>query len=179
MNIFPKAYFIDFSTQSFSEIIENISRLKLKDIVVIRHYSKNNQQNICNILQLAKKKNLHVFSHFKNNYKQNVHFASSKRKGICSKDITISFHKFNDLKHLQIFRPKIVFLSPVFKTQSHPNQKPLGNIRAFKIAKEIKRISPYAKIFLLGGMTLKRFIKIKQLDFQQTITGFAGIRNIF
>jgi thiamine-phosphate pyrophosphorylase len=61
---------------------------------------------------------------------------------------------------------RIVFVSPVFATRSHPGARPLGPWRAAAIVRGL----PVAAI-ALGGMTPGRFRKLKGLGF----AGWAGI----
>jgi hypothetical protein len=178
VNIFPKAYFIDFTTQKTQDIAYNIQKMHHRDCIVIRQ--NTNKNAIDKVTKLAKHKHITVFSYFQNGgIKHNIHLASSRKKSVSHGEISISFHTTYDFNRLQIFKPSIAFLSPVFKTQTHPNAKPLGKIQTFKIALQIRQISPQTRVFLLGGMTQKRFASLKKLDFTNVFTGYAGIRGIF
>ena len=61
-----------------------------------------------------------------------------------------------------------ILVSPVFKTNSHPNQKPLGALKAQKLAK--LGIKTYA----LGGISAQNCKTLKNGGF----TGFAGISGV-
>lgn len=182
MNIFPKAYFIDFIAQTTEEIMQNIQKMHRDDFIVLRHFDENSHnKNAVRIIQkLAKRKHITVLSHFQNSgIKYNIHLASSRKKSISYGKTSISFHTSYDLHRLQVFKPDITFLSPIFQTQTHADIKPLGKIKTFKVILQIKQVLPQTQVFLLGGMTKKRFILLQKLDFKSIITGYAGIRWVF
>jgi len=156
-------------------MLENITTLdKNRDFLMIRKVPKEHIADIFNILKYNKR--IKIISHFENNFRKNIlHLASFK--GNCNfSQKSISFHKMSDLQILRRICPQIIFLSPIFPTKSHPDIKHLGKIRAFKMAKEIKRQAPKSQIFLLGGMNEVRFVKIKAMDFDNLFAGYAFIR---
>lgn len=170
-----KVYFVDFNTKTVQEIRENIAKLNKKhDALLLR-------QTVAKNIPIARKilrenKSFCTISHFKNRAKSNItHFASATQKQGFSTN-SISFHSIHDLPRLRKFRPKMVFLSPVFSTKTHPNAKPLGKIQTFKLAFEIKKQLPQCEIYLLGGMTESRFLCIKNLDFTRLFSGYGFIR---
>ena len=61
---------------------------------------------------------------------------------------------------------RVVFVSPVFATRSHPGARPLGPLRAAAVARGL----PVAAI-ALGGMDARRFRRLRALGF----AGFAAI----
>jgi len=86
--------------------------------------------------------------------------------------LTTSIHNFYGLNLFTDFKPDAVFLSPLQRTPSHPNVKPLGLFRFLALAKKIS-IPTYA----LGGLDLKNYNRLTKFG----ISGIAGIslsRNI-
>lgn len=61
-------------------------------------------------------------------------------------------HNMNELNRAIRLNADLVFISPVFETRSHPDQRPLGVEEALRIAK----IAPM-RTFALGGVTQSRF----------------------
>ncbi len=175
-----KVYFIDFNTQTIDAICSNIAKLnKNHDALLLRH---TNAENLVIARQILRKnKSFCTISHFKNRIKLNAtqrnitHLASAKNKRI-SGESSISFHHIHDISRMQKLRPKIVFLSPVFETKTHPDAKPHGKIGAFKLAFEIKKQFPKCEIYLLGGVNESRFSQVKKLDFCNIISGYGFIR---
>jgi|GEM_PF-4720153 len=172
---YEKVYFLDLNTQTTQEIQTNISKLnKHRDSLMIRHFKPENLAIVKEIL--LQNKGMNIISHFQNNIKCNItHLASVKNKRIFAKN-SISFHRSSDFIRLQKFHPEMVFLSPVFQTQTHTNAKPLGKINAFKMGFKIKKQMPKCKIYLLGGVNEKKFSQIKKLDFTNIFSGYGFIR---
>jgi thiamine-phosphate pyrophosphorylase len=63
-------------------------------------------------------------------------------------------------------------ISPVFATKTHPDAKPLGAMKLFKMINLIN-----GNFIALGGLNEKRYKLLKKLDFKNKLKGFAGIRN--
>ena len=75
-------------------------------------------------------------------------------------------HDSEELLRALARRRQLIFLSPIFPTQSHPNWKPLPRMRAATFARLAHR-----KAIALGGMDRRRFRTIQKLGF----AGWAGI----
>jgi thiamine-phosphate pyrophosphorylase len=75
-------------------------------------------------------------------------------------------HNVGELTRALLHRPKLVLISPLYATSSHPQWKPLPRTRAATLARLAGRGA-----IALGGMDEKRFAKIAQLGF----IGWAGI----
>ena len=75
-------------------------------------------------------------------------------------------HNARELRQALLRRTPVVLLSPLFKTLSHPDWRPLPRMRAASLAKLGKR-----RLIALGGMTEERYGKLAQLGF----IGWAGI----
>ncbi len=76
------------------------------------------------------------------------------------------------LRAKRLFKPKYIMISPVFATKTHPDAKPLGAMKLFKMINLIN-----GNFIALGGLNEKRYKLLKKLDFKNKLKGFAGIRN--
>ena len=83
---------------------------------------------------------------------------------------SISCHNQAQFLKAQKIGFKKAFISPVFKTKSHPNKKPLGVIKLFRI---LSFANKKTKVILLGGMSERKFFSIKKLDFKKHISYYA------
>lgn len=75
-------------------------------------------------------------------------------------------HTMHELRQALLRRTPIVLLSPMFKTRSHPEWKPLPKMRAATFAQLAGR-----RLIALGGMNEKRYSRVALLGF----VGWAGI----
>lgn len=75
-------------------------------------------------------------------------------------------HNCAELRALLLGRTPMILLSPLFATDSHPDWKPLGRMRAAAFARLAR-----GKLIALGGMDARKFARIRHLGFQ----GWAGI----
>lgn len=75
-------------------------------------------------------------------------------------------HNARELSMALSRRTRIVLLSPVFETSSHPDWRPLPRMRAAALARLGKRA-----VVALGGMDAQRYAKMAPLGF----IGWAGI----
>ena len=84
---------------------------------------------------------------------------------------SFALHNPKNLFFLGKLRPDIVFLSPVFKTSSHENKKPLGLFNYLKIAKIFNKKIAKNNFFPLGGIDLQNLRRLNKIN----ITGFGAI----
>jgi thiamine-phosphate pyrophosphorylase len=70
--------------------------------------------------------------------------------------ITASAHNLEELRRAERAGAKIIFLSPVFKTLSHPGQPGLGAVRWANIAQTAQRTEVYS----LGGVDGKNIRRL-------------------
>lgn len=91
-----------------------------------------------------------------------------------NKSLIISCHSLLDAQKAVAYGAKYILLSPIFKTQSHPDSSSLGLHRAFKIANHFS--DSCVKFVALGGVDEKKYRILKNLDFKNKFVGFAGIR---
>ena len=75
-------------------------------------------------------------------------------------------HNQRELTRALLNRAPLILISPIHRTISHPDWKPLSRMRAAALAKLAGR-----RGVALGGMDAKRYAKIAQLGF----IGWAGI----
>ena len=75
-------------------------------------------------------------------------------------------HDLRELRAAQLSVVRLVFLSPLFPTRSHPDWKPLSRMKAAAMAR-LSRVP----VIALGGMNARRFRQIAGLGF----SGWAGI----
>ena len=75
-------------------------------------------------------------------------------------------HGMRELRQAGLAGAKLIFLSPIFPTASHPEWAPLPRMRAATLARLSK-----VPVIALGGMTSRRFAQLERLGFQ----GWAGI----
>lgn len=75
-------------------------------------------------------------------------------------------HDARELRRALLRRPDLLFVSPLFKTRTHPDWLPLGRMRAAALA----RLNP-GKTLALGGMDARRYGQISPLGF----SGYGAI----
>jgi len=75
-------------------------------------------------------------------------------------------HNVKELRRAMISRTRLILLSPMFHTRSHPEWKALPRMRAAALARLARR-----RAIALGGMNRGRFRSIRKLGF----IGWAGI----
>lgn len=75
-------------------------------------------------------------------------------------------HDLPELRRALLDGAPVILLSPLYRTSSHPDWKPIPRMRAAALARLAGR-----KLIALGGMDARRFARIKRLGFQ----GWAGI----
>ena len=75
-------------------------------------------------------------------------------------------HNLPELRRALLHGTRLILLSPIFPTRSHPDWKPLPRMRVAAYAQLANR-----KLVALGGMNEQRFAKVKRLGFQ----AWAGI----
>jgi thiamine-phosphate pyrophosphorylase len=75
-------------------------------------------------------------------------------------------HSMRELRRALQQRPRLILLSPIFPTRSHPDWKPLPRMRAAILAR-LARVP----VLALGGMNDRRFSSVQKFGF----SGWAGI----
>lgn len=75
-------------------------------------------------------------------------------------------HNMDEMRRALLVRTPLVFLSPIFRTNSHPDWAPLRPMRAATLARLGGR-----KMGALGGMDARKYRRVKDLGFRY----WAGI----
>jgi thiamine-phosphate pyrophosphorylase len=76
-------------------------------------------------------------------------------------------HNAREIAHVKRSNPDLIFLSPLFDTNSHPGARPLGPLMFQRLAK----LGGPRRIIALGGMTRQRAYMLGP----RTIHGWAAI----
>ena len=172
---YKKFYFLDSKIHKPSQMLAKIENEKFAGVIFRK--SQNFDENFTkNVLKICKSKKIIVFS-FNKQIKHDVfYYGSNFEKKLSNQKCAFVLHNTKDLQIIAKIKPHYVLISPVFATKTHEEMKPLGVLMTFKMAKIITTILPNCKIILLGGMTNKRFFKIKKMDCKNLFYGFAGVR---
>ena len=78
----------------------------------------------------------------------------------------VRVHGSRELRRAMLARTPLILLSPLFRTSSHPDWKPIPRMRAGALARLGRR-----RLIALGGMDAQRYAAIAPLGF----VGWAGI----
>jgi thiamine-phosphate pyrophosphorylase len=94
----------------------------------------------------------------------------ARRRGLLIADevagASARVHDLAELRRASLRRTRMLFLSPMFATRSHPGWKPLPRMKAAAMIS----LAPMP-VLALGGMNERRFRRVERLGFQ----GWAGI----
>ena len=138
--------------------VENAFNLKQKPFIQadLRNRLRIQTKGVHNSLFYDKIRSKRLFSNVKNVKK------------------TASAHNLREvLQVLREIRANFIIISPIFKTESHPNGKNLGILKLFRLINQV----PFANFIIMGGVSEKKALKVKKLDFKSKIKGFASIRH--
>ena len=80
--------------------------------------------------------------------------------------LTAPVHSIPEMRAAEQKGARLLFLSPIYATQSHPGARSLGRIRFLALHQQARR-----PVIALGGMTAARFARIKAVG----IYGWAAI----
>jgi len=170
---FDKSSKINFSraNKSIGIIFYSNSKLKNKFSAKIKDYIDLCKQNrifflIQNSVDLAiRHKAIGVFcylDYFKKS--SNLKLLFLKRPSHIK--IFTSVHNLKEIKFSEKKNFDVIFISPLYKTQSHPNYRPLGPVNFINLCTKSSLIN-----LALGGVTKKNYRRIKN----NNIAGFGGI----
>jgi thiamine-phosphate pyrophosphorylase len=79
---------------------------------------------------------------------------------------TARVHDMRELRQALMRGAPLIFVSPLYRTKTHPDWQPLPRMRAAAFARLANR-----RTFALGGMNARRYAKIAPLGF----IGWAGV----
>lgn len=181
-NIFPAPnfYLCFFTDRKKIDIIKIISNLPKKAVIIFREYDLSYQkrlelaekiQKICQKrdLKLIIGKDINLTQEISADgihFSDNDNFLEDYKKVKGNFFISCSFHCKESILKYQDLDLNLRFLSPIFTTTSHKEQKPLG-IDYLKELTEENNI----KICPLGGINMENIKKLQHLN----ISGIAGI----
>jgi thiamine-phosphate pyrophosphorylase len=94
------------------------------------------------------------------------HVAALRRLVIVHHASAARVHNVRELRTALLRRARLILVSPMHETRSHPDWAPLPLMRAAALARLAGR-----NAIALGGMSRRRYAKIAALGF----TGWAGI----
>lgn len=170
-----KFYFIEDCNKKTQEKIK-----KHTNIGIVIHY---NEYNILNIINKIKNINYHNKLYVVNNHKHitnykidGVYLSAYNKKiknyqNICGLKYPIigSAHNFKEIFQKIRAGCNIIFLSNIFKTQSHPKRKTkIGLVKFLLIRRQIKQV----RIYAMGGITKKNYITLNSINKN---IGYGGI----
>ena len=160
----------DIKTQNFQKFLAKIPQ---NSGIVIRNYlSEDRLKIIESIRRNSKRKNLTLLIGEKSNRIRDIsglHLPKwyyQKRKINKKQILSISAHGIIDKRRIINSKADLIFLSPIFRTSSHPNSRPLGTIKFGLIARQFSK-----PVIALGGINKNNIKKLKNLP----IEGVAGI----
>jgi len=141
--------------------------------VVIRNYlSKDRSKIIEEIRKISKRKNLKLLVGEKQKRIRDINglhlpkWYYQRRKMNKKQILSISAHGIIDKRRIINSKADLIFLSPIFRTSSHPYSRPLGTIKFGLIARQFSK-----PVIALGGINKNNIKKLKNLP----IEGVAGI----
>ena len=160
----------DIKTQNLQKFLAKIPQ---NSGIVIRNYlSEDRLKIIESIRRNSKRKNLTLLIGEKSNRIRDIsglHLPKwhyQKRKINKKQILSISAHGIIDKRRIINSKADLIFLSPIFRTSSHPNSRPLGTIKFGLIARQFSK-----PVIALGGINKNNIKKLKNLP----IEGVAGI----
>ena len=147
-----------------------LKKLPKKTGVIIRDYTNKKIVNK-EINQWRSRKLLTILKagkYSKTLYTDGIHYPQWLQSSIMKRDAikSISVHSGKDIRKSINIRANLVFISPVFETTSHKNEKSLGIIRLGLLVKLFK-----IPAIALGGINNDNISRLKSLP----ISGCAGI----
>ena len=178
----PKIYPITPETDTFENLLTAIARSASNNFSVFQYRRKNLDEsrvkeeldllepiavelNISVIVNSYHQSNL--ISRFSGLHLNGIDLKGSKKRLVeKNKFFGISCHDEKDIKKAEILDADYIFLSPVNKTSSHQNQKPLGWKKFYELTNETK-----LPVYALGGLGKEDLFKAEE----NGAYGIAGI----
>lgn len=148
-------------------LIDTVRALPKGSGIIFRHYATGDAARrdlFCDVRRLARK-NRHMLL-LADTPQRAVAWKSDGSHGRHRGAITAPVHSVRELRAAQRAGARLVLISPVFPTRSHPGQKAIGRRGLFNLA----RLSD-KPVIALGGMTQARFKVLQRTG----IYGWAAI----
>lgn len=139
------------------DLLAAIQRLPTKSGVIFRHYATKEPARrdlFRQILRICRKRG-HVLlcagdERQARNWHADGHHQRSPR---CGKSVhSAAVHNATEIARAKVHSPDLLFLSPVYATNSHARQRPLGPLRFNQLAAMCRG----AKVIALGGMNRQK-----------------------
>jgi thiamine-phosphate pyrophosphorylase len=139
------------------DLLAAIQRLPLRSGVVFRHY------------QLAERERHDLYAKIHRICARRGHMLllGGSEHGRHAGAVSAPVHDVRELNEAKRFGIDLLFVSPLYPTNSHPGAKSLGPARFMQLA----RLALPAKVIALGGVTRNR---ARSLD-KRLVHGWAGI----
>ena len=178
----PKIYPITPETDIFEKLLTAITGSASNNFSVFQYRRKNldesrveeeldllepitTESNISVIINSYHRSNL--ISRFSGLHLNGIDLKDSKKRPVeKNKFFGISCHDEEEIKKAEILDADYIFLSPVNKTSSHQNQKPLGWKKFSELTKETN-----LPVYALGGLEKEDLLKAER----NGAYGIAGI----
>lgn len=145
--------------------------------IIFRHYRHPERAALAKELCKVARQNGHLvligadWSLAQNAGAHGVHLPQWARGGLNAPAhyrglISFSAHNVQEIKAANRRNADLVFISPAFATQSHPNERELGTVRLAALAQTAQM-----PVIALGGITAENATRLKQ----SALAGMAGI----
>lgn len=121
--------------------------------VIFRHYSlppRERQSLFARLQAVARRKRLLLVAAGPQPLPADGIHGLYRRKR-ANRIVTASAHDLREIRAAEAAGAMLVFLSPVFRTRSHPGAKPLGRVRFAALARQTR-----LPVIALGGMDQRR-----------------------
>ena len=133
--------------------------------VVFRHYHTplaERRRKVRKVIHIARTRRLLVVVAGKDDLQS--YGAVGRHGGL--RPFSAAVHSLRELRRIAPRTPKLILVSPLFTTRSHPGDRPLSAMRAAAIVRSAK-----VPAIALGGMDARRFRQVRRLGFY----GWAAI----
>jgi thiamine-phosphate pyrophosphorylase len=154
------------------ELLAAIKRLPAGSGVIFRHYelaAKSRHRLFRRVLRTCRRRGHLLF--LGGNEREAVRWGADgfhQRSGRRSRlRHSMAMHDYRELAAAKRFRADLVLISPLFGTQTHPGQRPLGRMAFNRLAAK----AGSAKVIALGGVTQRRAISLNP----NIVYGWAAI----
>lgn len=157
-------------------LLPSIQKLPMGSGVIFRHYDTPNRLALYNVIaKICRRRGLKLIiagddkGRMKNMAKD-YYYGRPQKSGRRHNGITLlGVHDVHEIKRAKILGADAYLLSPVFSTNSHKGQKPLGLLRFTQLSRLCDR-----PVIALGGMNLSRFQSMKDVHGYAAIDGLIG-----
>ena len=139
------------------DLLPAIQRLPLKSGVIFRHYATGEderRQLFRQILRICRKRGHMLLlagdERQARAWHADGHHQRSPRRGKSMHSAAV--HNATEIAKVKAYAPDMLFLSPLYATQSHASQRPLGPLGFRRLAQMVRN----SEVIALGGMNRQR-----------------------